>query len=444
MRILIQSINFSPELTGIGKYTGEMAEWLAARGHEVRVVTTPPHYPQWRVFPGYSAWRFSREALPAPGATGTLEVFRCPVWVPTVPRSWKRVLHLASFSLASYPAMLRQISWRPDIVLLIAPTLFCVPPALGLARLSGAVAWLHVQDFEVDAAFELRDFSSVRLRRWVQAVERALVRRFKRASAISEPMVQRLSSKGIDPERCSLFPNWVDTSVIYPLPTPSRLRREVGLPEDAVVALYSGSLGKKQGLDLLMEASRRLSSRSDLQFVICTDGPERGTLAQLAKQCHNVMLLPLQPTDRLNELLNLADIHLLPQRADAADLVMPSKLTGMMASGRAVLATASPGTQLATVIEGCGMVTPPGDVDEFVSALVRLGEDPVLRSDLGKNARRYAIDHMSRDEILGRFERSMMIACGHAAPEAQPELAGAGKLPAMENFAMAPGKSGDD
>ena len=64
------------------------------------------------------------------------------------------------------------------------------------------------------------------------------------------------------------------------------------------------------------------------------------------------MLLPLQPADRLNELLNLADIHLLPQRADAADLVMPSKLTGMMASGRAVLATASPGTQLATVIDG--------------------------------------------------------------------------------------------
>ena len=49
MRILIHGINFSPELTGIGKYSGEMAEWLVAQGHEVRVVTAPPYYPEWRV-----------------------------------------------------------------------------------------------------------------------------------------------------------------------------------------------------------------------------------------------------------------------------------------------------------------------------------------------------------------------------------------------------------
>ena len=63
MRILIHGINFSPELTGIGKYTGEMAEWLATQGHEIRVVTAPPYYPQWQLAEGYankqqfSLWR---------------------------------------------------------------------------------------------------------------------------------------------------------------------------------------------------------------------------------------------------------------------------------------------------------------------------------------------------------------------------------------------------
>src|SRR5713101_5194016 len=118
-----------------------MAEWLAGRGHEVRVVTTPPHYPQWRVSHGYSAWRFSRELLTTAKGTGRLEVFRCPVWIPRVPRGWTRILHLASFSLASWPAMLRQVSWRPEIVVLIAPTLFSSPQALTVARLSGAGTW---------------------------------------------------------------------------------------------------------------------------------------------------------------------------------------------------------------------------------------------------------------------------------------------------------------
>ena len=88
----------------------------------------------------------------------------------------------------------------------------------------------------------------------------------------------------------------------------------------------------------------------------------RQELSELALACiavgalPNVRFLDLQPNDRLNDLLGLADIHLLPQRSGAADLVMPSKLTGMLASGRAILATASPETQLSYALEGCGSV----------------------------------------------------------------------------------------
>jgi len=445
VRILIYSINFSPELTGIGKYSGEMAEWLAGRGHQVRVVAAPPHYPQWRVFQGHSAWRYSRERIVAKDSFGKFDVFRCPVWVPRVPRSWKRVVHLLSFSLGSLPVMLRQISWRPDVVLLVAPTLICSPQALYVARLSGGVAWLHVQDFEVDAAFELKDFSSVLLRRAVQFLERGLIRRFARVSAISERMVERLSDKGIDTARSTLFPNWVNTSIIYPLPGPSPLRKELGIANDTVVALYSGSMGKKQGLDMLMLASHRLASRPDIQFVFCGDGPDREAFARTATKAGRVMLLPLQSVERLNDLLNLADVHLLPQLADAADLMMPSKLTGMMASGRAIVATAHAGTQVATVLEGRGMVTPPGDVDAFVTAVARLADDGQLRRAMGEDARKYAVDHMDQDEILSRFERSMLIASGHAAGTEQ-ELGARprGQSPAVESFAIVPGKAGDD
>ena len=99
MKILIYGINYAPELTGIGKYSAEMAEWLAARGHSVSVVTAPPYYPQWRVHDGYRAGRYAREERAA-----------CPCAAPGVPArpgGVKRLLHLASFALSSLPSLLR-------------------------------------------------------------------------------------------------------------------------------------------------------------------------------------------------------------------------------------------------------------------------------------------------------------------------------------------------
>jgi colanic acid biosynthesis glycosyl transferase WcaI len=420
MRILIHSINFSPEMTGAGKYTGEMAEWLALRGHEVRVVSAPPHYPQWRIYSGYRSWRFSRDTyISAAGTAGTLDVFRCPAWIPSEPRGWKRILHLASFSVSSWPTMLIQVLWKPDVVLLVAPTLFCFPQVLGVALLTGATSWLHMQDFEVDAAFQLADFSSNQLNRWVRSLERFILLHFNRISSISARMIERLSAKGVDPARAVLFPNWVDTSVIYPMLASSPLRQELGIPAEATVVLYSGNMGKKQGLELLVDASRRLIERTDIRFVFCGDGSYRQTFVQMATKSENVIILPLQPTERLNDLLNLADIHVLPQVSGAADLVMPSKLTGMMASGRAIVATALPGTQLFGVLEGRGIVTPPGDVDAFVAALIQLADMPSLRRRIGDEARSYAISHLNRDLILHQFELSLLKACGVSSPDLQ-------------------------
>ncbi|RME56373.1 colanic acid biosynthesis glycosyltransferase WcaI, partial [Candidatus Parcubacteria bacterium] len=149
MKVLIYAINYAPELTGIGKYTGEMAEWLAERGHQVRAVTAPPYYPAWKIGEGYSGRRYTREAL------GGVEVWRCPLYVPSKPTGAKRIVHLASFALSSLPVMLRQIFWKPDMVFVVEPPLFCAPVAWIVARLSGGKCWLHVQDFEVDAAFAL-------------------------------------------------------------------------------------------------------------------------------------------------------------------------------------------------------------------------------------------------------------------------------------------------
>lgn len=455
MRILIYGINFHPEPTGVGKYTGEMADWLAGRGHEVRVVTAPPSYPQWRAFPGYRPWKYSRESFrlqngnrqtgSAPVQGPDVEIYRCPTWVPRNPQGAKRLFHLASFGLSSFPSLVRQVAWSPDVVLLVAPTMFCAVQALLVARWSGAKAWLHVQDFEVDAAFGLGDLSSSRLRDWALAVERRLLSIFDRVSAISDRMVDRLSAKGVDPSRCRLFPNWVDTAEIYPLSAPSPFRSELRIPDSTIVALYSGSMGKKHGLELLVDTARRLVRRSDLCFVFCGEGPGRKLVIDAAGDLPNVLLLPVQPANRLNDLLNFADIHLLPQLSDAADLVMPSKLTGMMASGRAIVATAHQGTQLFGALKGRGFVTPPGDVHAFASTVVQLAEERSLREQLGREARRYAVTQLNRDEILQRFEQSILEACNSTSLDVGTgALAAQNKKVSVEQRAVAKGSGGDD
>jgi colanic acid biosynthesis glycosyl transferase WcaI len=225
-------------------------------------------------------------------------------------------------------------------------------------------------------------------------------------------MVDRLCAKGIPAGHVVLFPNWVDVDTIYPLPQEvnrgNPFRRELAsrVPniENKVLLLYSGNMGTKQGLELLAPLAEAFAADPRVHFFFCGDGVFRPQLEALVAHRANVTLLPLQPLDRLNHLLNAADIHLLPQRADAADLVMPSRLTGMLASGRPVIATAHPGTQVAQVVEGRGLAVPAEDAAALHAAVLRLVEDEELRLGLGRAARQYAVEHLGKQRILEQFE----------------------------------------
>ncbi|MDM0036406.1 glycosyltransferase WbuB [Variovorax sp. J22P271] len=401
MKLLVYGINFAPELTGIGKYTGEMVAWLAARGHEVRVVTAPPYYPDWSVRAGYSGSRYAREDWR--GAT----VYRTPLWVPRKVTGLKRLVHLASFALSSLPTLLAQWRWKPDVVWVTEPPLFCSPAALAFARLRSAKAWLHIQDYEVDAAFELGLLKGAGVRSIVAAAERGLMRRFDRISTISSRMMERASHKGTEAARLVSLPNWADVSAVQPLQAASPYRAELDIAHDAVVALYSGNMGAKQGLEVLAEMARLLQHEPGLTFVFCGNGAGRTELMQRCAQLSNVRFLDLQPVERLGDLLGLADIHLLPQRADAADFVMPSKLTGMLSSGRPVVAGARPDTELGKVAAQCGLAVPPDDARAFADAVLTLASQPDLRRQLSLRARAFAEANFDRDAVLARFEKDL-------------------------------------
>jgi colanic acid biosynthesis glycosyl transferase WcaI len=397
VKILIVGLNFHPELTGIGRYTGELAAYLA-QGCAVRVITTPPYYPHWQIQNGYRGWQYRKENWQG------VEIQRCPLWVPRSPKGLTRLLHLASFAFSSLPVLIAQFSWRPDIVLCVAPAMMNAPFVLAFARLRGVKAWLHIQDFELDAAVNLKILPAGRLiLPLAQSFERFILSQFDRVSTISENMRFLCIEKGIQPGRSFLLPNWVDTKKIYPLSDPGSLRQEFHIPSEAFVALYHGNMGRKQGLELLLEAARLLESNPQILFVLCGEGSAKQELIECAASLSNVRFLELQPEEKLNELVNLADVHLLPQLPNAADLVMPSKLVTMLASGRPVIAGAYFGTQISQILDTIGIVIQPESPAALAKALVDLYSDPTERLKLGNLGRAYACQYLDKEIILARL-----------------------------------------
>jgi colanic acid biosynthesis glycosyl transferase WcaI len=402
-RLLIVALNYAPELVGCAKYTSELAEDLVTRGHTVEVVTAPPYYPDWKIPDGYSGARWTREHRR--GVT----VHRTPLYVPGQPTGLKRLTHLASFGLAAAPtAVAVARRFRPDLVLAIAPTLAAAGAALAAARLSGARAWLHIQDFEVEAAFDLGLLKSPLARKAALGAEGVLLKGFDRVSSISPSMVRKLHEKGVPADRTMEFRNWVDVDAVQVFASSNtRYRQELGIGADRIVALYSGNMAAKQGIEALAEVARRLQdAAAPVTLLLCGDGPAKAALQTACAGLDTVRFLPLQPFERLPELLGTADIHLLPQKAEAADLVLPSKLTGMLASGRPVVAMAGPGTGLAVEVEGAGITT-SSDAASMTTAILSLISDSQRRLTLGVAARGRAEERWRKDAIIGGFETAV-------------------------------------
>lgn len=408
LRILVVGLNYTPDLIGIAKYTTELCEGLVERGCEVEVVTAPPYYPAWRVPTDYRAGRRSRETL------NGVRLWRRRIYVPAAPGGLKRLAHLVSFGLAALgPAARRAKAMKADVVLCVAPALFAAPAALLAARAAGSTSWLHVQDFELDAAFELGLLKGGLARRLGLGFERWILGAFDRVSTISPKMVERLRDKGVAAERALEIRNWADVEQITPQPSSDTpLRRELGVPPEAPVLLYSGNMAAKQGLEVIAQAAEALeTARPHAVFLLIGNGPLRPKLEALCAGRTNVRFLDLQPAERVPEVLATADIHLLPQRAEAADLVLPSKLAPMLASGRPIAAMAAAGTSLAAEIDGAGLVTDPRDPAAWIGALTTLIDDPDRRR-LGEQGRRGALQRWDRRAVIDGLMRILTSGIG--------------------------------
>jgi colanic acid biosynthesis glycosyl transferase WcaI len=398
-RILVLGINCLPELTGIGKYTGEMVSWLAENDHETTMITGFPYYPNWKVQEPYHGRWYKKEKMFAENLT----LYRCPLYVPANPSGLKRLIHEGLFFVSAGFIVFKMLFQKKhDVIFAVAPPFHLAILALFYRFFKGGRIVYHVQDLQIEAAKELK-----MLKPWMFdmlfGIEKFILRKMDYVSTISEGMMVKVKDKAFG--KLMFFPNWVDTENFYPLPNRNNLKLKWGFNKDEHIVLYSGSIGEKQGLDSLIRIADALQEKKNIKFLICGTGPYKRDLIRMTEErgLRNLTFLPLQDFDVFNEFLNMADVHLVLQKANASDLVMPSKLTAILAVGGLALVTANEGTTLHKVIKShdMGVVIPAEEESLLAETIVSTaGSDHDI---VRRNARKYAEQYLDKNNILPKM-----------------------------------------
>jgi colanic acid biosynthesis glycosyl transferase WcaI len=414
VRILILSINYWPEVTGIGAFTTYRAEHLASAGHDVEVCTTFPYYPDWRVAPEYVG-----KVLTSEERNG-VRVFRSYAYIPNPVTSLKRILHEASFIVSS---MLRAfMRKRPDLLLVVSPPLGLAIVAILFKRLCGVPYIFDVEDLQPDSAADLGMLPSWAVN-LLYRVERAAYSHARLVTTLTSGMRRRIIDKGVADQKVELLEPRMDDSLMnISLKDGFEFRQKYGIRDELIVT-HSGNMGVKQGLDVILDAAALSGSDRSVLFLIVGNGVDCDRIQRRAAELHlrNVRFLPLLPEIDFRGLLAATDLCLVTQQRSVSDIAFPSKVVTYMAAGCPVVASVNANSEVARTIgtSGAGKVVEPEDAKALLAAICELRFADL--AELGRHARKYASLRWSSVRVLGHMEQCLVRAARLGADSLEHE-----------------------
>lgn len=402
MKIFLHTMYYLPDFGSAPVLMDELADHLAAAGHEVEIVTTLPRTRG----PEFRGLVYSRRE------NGRFAVRR--FWTSSSPSPLGR---LAAWNVYTAGALLNLVNVRRgDLLFVRTPPLQLGLPAFFAKALRGARVLVNVQDVHPDLAIEsgiLRNPAGIR---FAKALERWVYRLADRIAVISDGFARNLRAKGVPEAKLAVLPNWVDTDFLKPGPKDNPVSRRLGLAGKFVV-MYSGtiSISGNLALERTLEAAALLAGDKDVVFAVVGEGLKKDSLRAKAASLGlaNVVFLPFVPYGDLPGLLASGDVLLVPLDGGKSDLSVPSKLYTFMAAGRPILGLAAPDSEVARLLRenACGLAAAPGDPRSIAEAVRTLAASPEKRRALGANARDFAVRRFSKDGVLRSYDellRSMV------------------------------------
>jgi len=399
-RVIFVNRFYAPDQSATAQILTDLAEYLAGRGWGVEIITS-------RLFHGAA----SASLEPHEVINGVL-VRR--VWTVSGVRLglFGRFLAYLTFYVSATMAMLRHA--RPDTII-VAKT---DPPLIGVLALG--ISWLRrarlvnwVQDLYPEVAIQV---GVPALRGPVSAVLMSLrdlsMRRAALNVAIGQRMAGRIADRGVAKERIATIANWTDDEAIQPSTSNSlSLRKDWGLPPDAFVLEYSGNLGRAHEAETLLAASALLVDRHDIWFLFVGGGPAQVELGQRSAAAgrERFVFQPHQPRTRLSESLAVGDAHWLSLRPEFEGLIVPSKVFGIAAAARPIIAVCDLQGEVALMIAAsdAGIAVAPGDAPGLAAAIVALADDRAACRAMGDRARIMLQQEFRRCSALAEWEQRL-------------------------------------
>jgi glycosyltransferase involved in cell wall biosynthesis len=395
LNVLITSSYYWPEDAGSAPYLTGLAEHLSARGHDVVVATGFPHYPEWR--------SSARGRLAAEETHNGVRIRRRWHYVPSAQSAAQRAtyeLSLLGFGLTAFPRR-----WRADVVVGTCPSVAGGALAAAAATRYRAPFGLVFQDLVGRAAAQSGVAGGARVAGLVRRIELSLAKRAAGVAIIAEGFRRYLKEGGVPPGKIHRLRNW--TRRVEPTETSPDTRRRFGWAADDFVCVHGGNMGHKQGLDNLLNTASLLGENR-VRIALVGDGNDRERLERQAhdRSLANVDFIAMQGPGNWEATMQAADVLLVNQRASVTDMSLPSKLTSYFASGRPVIAAASPDSETAAEIgaAGAGLVVPPADPGAFRDAILALEHDRPRAQALGTSGKGYAESTLSRASALAEYE----------------------------------------
>ncbi len=400
MRLLVITPHFEPDTAPTGIIVTSLVEQWAKQGHQIEVITSLPWYENHEVENHWKGRLFRREEKES------VTVTRLHPFPQDKNKLFRRLLSFLAFSfLAVIASVLKRGSF--DAVVALSP-----PLTLGNVGKVAAVRHrckliLNLQDIFPDVAVAL---GKIKSRSSIELLEKYEKFTYSGSDAITvlskdlEENVNRKIERIKIPPQMEVIPNFLISSSIKPQDRLTRYREEHQLGEKFVV-MYAGNLGNSQSFELITDAARRHDERDDIVYVVNGGGVMSDQLKQQASELKNLVVVDYQPIERLSEVLATADLHLVPLRAGLGDMSVPSKIYSVFASGRPVVASVDPGTEIERIVtesEG-GIAVPPDDFDAFIHVLEGLIGNSELCEEMGKRARIWLENCYSSETIADSY-----------------------------------------
>jgi len=374
----------------------EIAHYLAEKGHQVTVLTSPINYLTGRSSTKRLHW--VEKEIPEPGIT----ILRVYVY-PALHRSFfHRLINFFSFMFSSFFVGLGVKN--VDAVWGTSPPIFQGWTAWLLARLKRKPFLFEIRDLWPEFAIGVGVLTNKTLIKMSYWLESFLYRHADQIIINSPgffPYVTRQGGKNVQ-----LVPNGVDPHMFDPQDRGLDFRAEHGL-SDAFIILYAGAHGISNDLEVVLHAARENLSDPRIRYVFVGDGKEKAHLQEAAVQMQltNVLFLPSVPKQKMKDVLAGSDACIaILQPLELYKTTYPNKVFDYLAAARPVLLVID--GVIREVVEAArgGIFVPPGDSAALAAAARQLAADPEKCRQMGQNGREYVVSHFDRQKLAAQLE----------------------------------------